>query len=236
MMCAGCTNTFEPRNYNQRYCTALCGQRSWSKQNKEKLRQYARTFREKHAEAERAKKRKYYHDNLDREHARNADYAKRHPEKIRARGRKYNRSEKGKEKNKERSRRHTAQGLTRLYTRRYVSHNPEKVKQAQKKYISKNKHKRSFNGRNRKHRLRSNTPVGQGLTRLQWLEILRDWNNTCVYCGITSTKLTQDHVVPIVNGGTHTADNIVPACMKCNTRKNRKSVEEFEEMLKCLVV
>ena len=42
---------------------------------------------------------------------------------------------------------------------------------------------------------------------------------TCQYCGKKSQDLTLDHVVPRWQHGTHSWDNIVAACARCNLRK-----------------
>ena len=47
---------------------------------------------------------------------------------------------------------------------------------------------------------------------------------TCVYCGSSATSI--DHVVPRSRGGTHTWDNVVAACRRCNTRKEDRLVHE----------
>jgi 5-methylcytosine-specific restriction endonuclease McrA len=46
----------------------------------------------------------------------------------------------------------------------------------------------------------------------------------CYWCGIITKgdDITVDHYVPINKGGTHTWDNIVPACRKCNSSKGDK--------------
>jgi 5-methylcytosine-specific restriction endonuclease McrA len=50
----------------------------------------------------------------------------------------------------------------------------------------------------------------------------------CQYCGqkYASDDLTLDHVIPRSRGGRSTWDNIVVACVSCNTRKANKLVEE----------
>lgn len=46
---------------------------------------------------------------------------------------------------------------------------------------------------------------------------------TCIYCGQSSiedgVRLTADHIVPFNKGGTHTIDNLVTCCKKCNSAK-----------------
>ncbi len=53
----------------------------------------------------------------------------------------------------------------------------------------------------------------------EWLALLVAADYRCVYCGVKSDRLTQDHVIPLALGGPHTASNIVPACSRCNKRK-----------------
>jgi 5-methylcytosine-specific restriction endonuclease McrA len=52
--------------------------------------------------------------------------------------------------------------------------------------------------------------------------------NRCQYCGkhFTTKELTLDHVVPRVQGGLNTWDNLVCACVKCNARKGGRTPSE----------
>ena len=49
-----------------------------------------------------------------------------------------------------------------------------------------------------------------------------DW--TCQYCGAAAENL--DHVIPRSRGGTHTWDNVVAACRRCNSRKENRLIED----------
>ena len=49
--------------------------------------------------------------------------------------------------------------------------------------------------------------------------------STCVYCGGSATSI--DHVVPRSRGGTHTWDNVVAACRRCNHTKADRSLAEM---------
>ena len=49
--------------------------------------------------------------------------------------------------------------------------------------------------------------------------------STCVYCGGSATSI--DHVVPRSRGGTHTWDNVVAACRRCNHAKADRSLAEM---------
>lgn len=52
---------------------------------------------------------------------------------------------------------------------------------------------------------------------------LRD-NHTCQYCGVMPPKdeITIDHILPRSRGGKTTWENVVLACIRCNTRKGSK--------------
>jgi len=52
--------------------------------------------------------------------------------------------------------------------------------------------------------------------------------NRCQYCGkhFGTRELTIDHVVPRVQGGAHTWENLVCACVKCNARKGGRTPDQ----------
>jgi 5-methylcytosine-specific restriction endonuclease McrA len=49
-------------------------------------------------------------------------------------------------------------------------------------------------------------------------------NWSCQYCGAPAENL--DHVVPKSRGGTHTWDNVVSACRRCNSKKENRLFQE----------
>lgn len=53
-------------------------------------------------------------------------------------------------------------------------------------------------------------------------------SNRCQYCGkrFALKELTIDHVVPRVQGGGNTWDNLVCACVKCNARKGGRTPDQ----------
>ncbi len=55
--------------------------------------------------------------------------------------------------------------------------------------------------------------------------IKRD-NHRCQYCGTTSAPMTVDHILPRVRGGADNWENLVCACMECNTKKGNKTPQE----------
>ena len=61
------------------------------------------------------------------------------------------------------------------------------------------------------------------LTASQWRDIKVAYGHRCVYCGRKMQRLTMDHVIPLSKGGSHTVQNVVPACMSCNSKKGDRS-------------
>lgn len=72
-------------------------------------------------------------------------------------------------------------------------------------------------------------PTEDGLTTAEWKAILELYGGRCAYCG--SQGATQDHVVPVSRGGAHTANNVVPSCRPCNSRKGAKVVMTKRQFL-----
>jgi hypothetical protein len=65
-----------------------------------------------------------------------------------------------------------------------------------------------------------NAPISD-LTHEQWLEIQAAQDHRCYYCGKRCKgRLTQDHIMPLTKGGSHTLHNVIGACHSCNVRKH----------------
>lgn len=59
-------------------------------------------------------------------------------------------------------------------------------------------------------------------TKKEWKEFCDRTGNICVACK-ASTKLTKDHIVPIIDGGTDGIENLQPLCSPCNSIKSASS-------------
>jgi len=89
--------------------------------------------------------------------------------------------------------------------------------------ITSQKYRQSEKGRAARLRARTKRRVTLGvvastLTAEEWREIKKQYQYRCVYCG-QKLSLTIEHAVPISKGGTHTKNNVVPACFQCNSRR-----------------
>lgn len=63
------------------------------------------------------------------------------------------------------------------------------------------------------------------LTGPQWLATLDRFHWQCYICGAPFTDL--EHLTPIAHGGGTTAENCVPACGDCNTKKGSRHPDEI---------
>lgn len=60
------------------------------------------------------------------------------------------------------------------------------------------------------------------------LRAMRDTcDGICAYCLQRCDALSIDHVVPLARGGTHSIDNLVHACLACNSRKWARTPLEY---------
>lgn len=64
------------------------------------------------------------------------------------------------------------------------------------------------------------------LTESEWLAVYNSFDARCAYCFDAEAR-TIDHVIPMVAGGAHAVENVVPACKTCNTSKGRQPLEEW---------
>lgn len=62
------------------------------------------------------------------------------------------------------------------------------------------------------------------------LAIYEDQGGHCGYCGIAlQGEFHIDHMTPLSRGGSNSPDNLIAACMLCNTSKGAKTVVEWEK-------
>jgi len=56
--------------------------------------------------------------------------------------------------------------------------------------------------------------------------IIKRDGGRCQYCGRKSDHMTVDHVIPKIQGGKDTWENLVAACKSCNNRKGQRMPEQ----------
>jgi len=69
----------------------------------------------------------------------------------------------------------------------------------------------------RRRALKNNLPAT--FTKKEWQECKKYFNNSCAYCGKLAPRLHQEHYIPLSKGGEYSKNNIVTACITCNSSK-----------------
>ena len=109
------------------------------------------------------------------------------------------------------------------YQRSYQLSHPEKIREYARRHYYKNPDRQIVHNQKRRARMDN----GNGFTELDWAELKRKYNYTCLCCGRREPeiKLSPDHVLPLSKGGSNSIDNIQPLCRTCNNRKYTKHID-----------
>lgn len=107
------------------------------------------------------------------------------------------------------------------YLKKYRTENPERMKKLYKRA----KKKRTESGQDAewaRQRRACKISSSDGTVTIDALaNLLTHQNNNCYYCGSTlDTDKHLDHYIPLSKGGTHSINNVVWSCPKCNLTKN----------------
>lgn len=237
--CAWCGVEFIPTTPRSTYCTPEC----FKAKNRERMREY-RATNKNHAH-------EYYATNRERILERSREYRQTHKDEIRNYKRKYYHANK-----------HLLAGRARKYReankerllecrRKYDEANRERRREWERTYRANNKE--AVNERIRKWRANNPDKVGAAASRRAKAElegnatpklIEAKWeasDHTCVLCGqpIDDTlksphnmSRTVEHLTPIARGGRHNLNNIGFAHWGCNSQKQDRTLEEYQEWRK----
>ena len=113
------------------------------------------------------------------------------------------------------------------YNEEYKDKIKEYQKEYQKEYRQSEKGKLSAFNSSNKRRLREKNQ-GNGLTKEQWLEMMKFFNWTCAYSGEciggNSKKRSIDHIIPLSKCGENEVWNCVPMLRSLNSSKRDKDM------------
>jgi len=108
----------------------------------------------------------------------------------------------------------------------YRDKNPEKRQDAMKRSYAKNPYLYKATATRYKARKRN-----AGIFKVSVKEDKKLRNSPCFYCG-SKDNIQIDHIVPVSRGGRHSIGNLVAACQKCNTQKNKWFITEWNILKK----
>lgn len=207
---------------------------------REKDRRNGAKYRERHREEIRTKSRDaariYRENNRELVQARYRTAYWANPEPYREKSRTYRQNNRELCRQKDRERYAADPEKERRGAREYQQRNPEKARQSRRRYRLNNAEKvchynkmyraahpeghRAYEKRRRARKKRA--PLND-LTHTQWLDIQEAQKHRCYYCQQRCKgRLTQDHIQPLSQGGSHTLHNVIGACRSCNSRKGTR--------------
>lgn len=183
----------EAKNYSHGICRS-CYSREWRLAHRPQHADYERNRRKANPESSRASDAR--RSETERRKAWRAEYYQRPEVKVRMAAH-------------QRAYRAAHPDIAEKRWEDWYAANPEKMTE---------KRRRSDNARRSRKASVPNT-----LTREQWEAIKQAYGGRCAYCGERRERLTQDHVIPISKQGGTVAENIVPACRRCNSIKGNRA-------------
>jgi len=105
--------------------------------------------------------------------------------------------------------------------------NPEKRKEIQRRWVLKNRDKMRFYSNLRHYREK----FALGKVNFEQVKSLYLKFPFCYYCKINKSN-SIDHKIPLSKGGTNNIDNLVPACISCNSKKKDKTELDYMAQIK----
>ena len=113
------------------------------------------------------------------------------------------------------------------WTRTYRQNHPDEWRMKRRAYEATPKRRAAYLDNNHRRRAALANTATEPLAEFLWK--LRKSNVWCYLCWkpIHGSECEIDHIVPLSRGGSHTRDNIAPACRSCNRKKSNKELRVY---------
>ena len=181
--------------------------------NKEKILEYNKQWRETNKDKAVKYSKQYRENNKDKIAEKQKQYYETNKEKIVERQKQWNEANRDK---------------TLEYHKQYYETNKEKIAERRKQYRQTLQGQVAVFNRTQRRRIREEQQ-GSGITKDQWLEMMKFFDFRCAYSGETLSKKTRsiDHIVPLNSGGEHEIWNMVPMLRNLNSSKCAKDMLDW---------
>lgn len=189
---------------------AIANQAARYRANPEQCRAVGRAWYQKNRTRAALNRKRWMDENREHYLATKRDYARQNKQTIRESQRRCARAKPNEYAEKQRRHYEANRAKYRAKAQRWRREHPEEY---------------SLGQANRRARVR-----GAGddrLTLREWRQILEVFGHRCAYCLKPLVRATKDHVDPIARGGRNVADNVVPACGSCNSRKSARTLAQM---------
>lgn len=190
---------------------------------KEKKREYARRWREANREKTREASRRY---------------GNAHPERLRERGRRWREANREKLREGYRQRYEENKGKGINYSQQWYQENKGRLAEVKQKWRDENKDKQAgylrrwrennrdrARAQDRKYRVLK-AGAGGSHTEEEWKALVAHYGG-CIHPDKDKCNgmITEDHIIPISEGGSDDIDNIQPLCQHHNFSKHTKTID-----------
>ena len=219
-ICSKCGEILVANNMN--YGKEKTGKYGLKGKCKKCVNQYSKEYRQNNAEQIKEYKKEYCKNNTEQIKEYNKEYYKNNTDKIREQQKEYrkNNAEYFKEYRKNNAEKNKKQ------CKEYYKNNTDKIREQKKEYYKNNPDK-VFNQCNKRRQRLENQ--GMGITKEQWLDMMKYFDFKCAYSGKSLNKDNRsiDHVKPLVKGGLNEIFNCVPCDRSINSSKQHKDFMEW---------
>ena len=210
------------------------GQRQYYQDNKDKIGKRHKRYYEANKEKLLEQRKQCYQDNKEKEREKHKQYYENNKEKVSERHKQYR--ENNKEKIAEGQRQYYKNNKDKVLERckQYREDNKEKIAERNKRYYQSPQGQASSFNRSHRRRIKEEAQ-GTGITKDQWLEMMKFFDFRCAYSGERLTNKTRsvDHIVPLNSGGDNMIWNCVPMTRSLNSSKSTKGMEEWYKEQEC---